>query len=65
MRTNAIMKRAFLGPAQQRELAHKPANLLALIYPNRGKKANAPNATGLHFRGTLPYGGARFGRGNR
>jgi hypothetical protein len=52
MRTNAIMKRAFLGPAQQRVPVQKPANLLALIYPNRGKKANAREAAGLHFPDT-------------
>jgi hypothetical protein len=46
------MKQAFLGPAQQWELAHKPANLLALIYPNRGKKANVREAARLHFPGT-------------
>jgi hypothetical protein len=47
MRTSAIIKRAFLGNWRTKE-----ANLLALIYPNRGKKANIRDHAGLHFPGT-------------
>jgi hypothetical protein len=40
------MNGAILDPATVRGLAYQEANSLALIYPNRGKKANihAPSA---------------------
>src|SRR5277367_4233048 len=41
MRTSAIISQQFPGPAKPRGFGLRRANSYRLIYPNRGKKANA------------------------